>query len=360
VSPRRRWAGRIRTADELRSLSRRDAEARLRAAEAMREMRKGSSLRAAAARKHTTPLVVRNLGYELSVIKGATNMGRLLEKLRDRDSSARAELAASSLLLPEPNAEVEFEPRVAVGHRERKPDFRTRIPGAPWTYVEVTQPDRSAAHMRVDDALEQFSPILDDVTGTYAVEVFFWRQPNDEELRIVRSEVAQVAHQLGEREHALPAGLGTIYVNTAEPGRVVTDDHDRPHVPRLGRADVRDESGVTMRSIAVRMPYADGRSANVLAAEARHLPHAAPGLIMVHTAGAAGSMRSWPTIVEEELALGLYEQISAVCLFRMGAVVADAGMRRGVWLHLIHNQGANHNLPTWLTRQLSRFPPPNV
>jgi hypothetical protein len=210
----------------------------------------------------------------------------------------------------------------------------------------------------VNDALEQFSPILDDVTGTYAVEVFFWRPPDDEELRMLKSEVAELAHQPGERERPLPADLGTIYLNTAGPGMVVTDDHGRRYVPRLGRVDVRVESGVTMRSIAVRMPYADGRSAHVLAAEARQLPHGAPGLIMVHTAGAPGSMRSWPAIVEEELALGLYEQISAVCLFRMGAVVADAGMQRGVWLHLIQNQGANHELPSWLSQQLRRFPPP--
>jgi hypothetical protein len=62
-------------------------------------------------------LVVTNLGNDLSLIEGARNVGRLLEKLRDRDSSARAELAAASLLLPEPTAEIEFEPVVAVGDR---------------------------------------------------------------------------------------------------------------------------------------------------------------------------------------------------------------------------------------------------
>jgi DNA-binding CsgD family transcriptional regulator len=50
---------RVRTDAELLSQSPRDAEVRLRAAEALREMRKGSSLRAAAAREHTTPETVK-------------------------------------------------------------------------------------------------------------------------------------------------------------------------------------------------------------------------------------------------------------------------------------------------------------
>jgi hypothetical protein len=50
-----------------------------------------------------------------------------------------------------------------------------------------------------------------------------------------------------------------------------------------------------------------------------------PGLMMIQTSGAPGALKEWVPVIEGELHLGLYEQVSAVCLFGSGLYLTDAG-----------------------------------
>jgi hypothetical protein len=73
----------VRTERELRALSPPQQQARVRAASALREMRKGASLTRAAAREHTTPETVRRFFGHLLSRKGAA--GRYRATPSDRE-----------------------------------------------------------------------------------------------------------------------------------------------------------------------------------------------------------------------------------------------------------------------------------
>src|SRR5262249_23423648 len=103
-------------------------------------------------------LVVATVGQLLATLQGAGTADELIEKLRSGDASAFAELTAVHLIRSkEPNAIVELGPSAQVGDRNRKPDFRIRRGSDAWTYVEVTQPDISEAHTRVQTVLNRLA-----------------------------------------------------------------------------------------------------------------------------------------------------------------------------------------------------------
>ena len=160
---------------------------------------------------------------------------------------------------------------------------------------------------------------------------------------------------LESREITLSDDLGVIYLHAGAPGEGVIDDHGLPSVPRLGAMKAAVENGEPVRHVIVRMPYYDQRGHQFLATEASQLPKDAPGLIMIQTSAAPGALKEWGSVIEGELQLGLYEQVSAVCLFGSGLYPTDAGEDWRVTTKLIINQSASHELPPWLHTQLRHF-----
>jgi len=107
-----------------------------------REWVEATRTRNGTASRGTSPtLYVVTLARLLRALDGAANSAALIEKVRRGNLDARAELIAIYLLRSEnQQALVEVEPEIRVGGRNRKPDFRTRMPAEPWTYIEVTNP----------------------------------------------------------------------------------------------------------------------------------------------------------------------------------------------------------------------------
>ena len=114
------------------------------------------------------------------------------------------------------------------------------------------------------------------------------------------------------------------------------------------------EEGVNTRHIAVRVPYFDDRGHQFLANEAAQLPDDGPGLIVIDMTGTAGG-KEWAPVLEAELALNLYAQVSAICLVRSGIVPTDRGETSQLETDVIINPGAKHPLPLWLDEQLRRY-----
>jgi hypothetical protein len=292
------------------------------------------------------------LGQQLRALEGSSGCGALLRKLRDREPSANAELAAIWLASHDQTVELECEPEVEISRRLRKSDFRLRRDADPWSYVEVTQPNRSAAELSVRAAMTALASLIETTTGTYTAEVFFLRLPEPGELVAVRSMLEDAEARLKTGEISLPDDLGVIYLNASPPGLAVVDNHGYPTVPRLGDARVVAENGEPVRQISVRMPYFDLRGHQFLATEASQLPEDAPGLIMIQTSGAPGAIKEWLPVLEGELELDLYRQVSGVCLFQSGFY---AGESWRVSTKLILNPGAVHRLPEWLETQLRKY-----
>jgi hypothetical protein len=109
-----------------------------------------------ASRGMAPTLYIVSLGQR--ALDGVPDTARLLEKVRQGDADARAELIAIYLMRAgNPDAVVEAEPEVQVGTRNRKPDFRTQTSGEPWTYVEVTNPNTSDAQADVLSGLDRLT-----------------------------------------------------------------------------------------------------------------------------------------------------------------------------------------------------------
>jgi hypothetical protein len=80
------------------------------------------------------------------------------------------------------DVQLELEPIVTVGARERKSDFRVRVDAEPWTYVEVTRPDTSEEKARIEALSKTLCSVLADVEGEYALEVFLQREPSEPQV----------------------------------------------------------------------------------------------------------------------------------------------------------------------------------
>ncbi len=123
------------------------------------------------------------LGEQLAVLDRATGCDRLLEKLRNRELSASAELMAIHRAAGgTPDVRVGCEPKVTVGDRERRPDFRLAKGEEPWVYVEVTRPNPADAQRQLRDAMNELAGLLDTITGNYTAEVFFHRHAQVHEV----------------------------------------------------------------------------------------------------------------------------------------------------------------------------------
>ena len=130
-------------------------------------------------------LTVVALGQQLASLEDIANAQQLIDKLRSGDNSAVAELRAIHLLRSRGPTLVELEPIITVTDGHRKCDFRIQQPNQPWVYVEVTRPDTSDVQARVQMLLQSVCDRVASVKRPFALEVFFRREPCDDELGTV-------------------------------------------------------------------------------------------------------------------------------------------------------------------------------
>jgi len=293
------------------------------------------------------------LGEHLVVLEAAVGCRSVVDKLKARDSSAYAELTAMWLTHTD-GTDLECEPEVAVGARRRKPDFRLKDPEGLYTYVEVTQPNRAAAQRSLLITMQEVGALTQTMTGTYAAEFFLLRHPEPDELVILRELLEQAVEDSQPKEVPLADELGVLYVH-ANPAVAVIEDHGYPTVPRLGQASVAVENGQTVRQIVVRVPFYDHRAHQFLATEASQLPIDAPGLIVMHMSGVPSGMKEWIPLLRAEFELGLYNHVSAVCLFHGGLYPSPSGETWQAKTKLVMNDAAVHSLPAPLENRLRGF-----
>lgn len=294
----------------------------------------------------------------LESLGDAPNSDQLLAKVRAEAADARAELAAIHLLRSgRPATDLEVEPSVVVGSRNRKPDFRIRESEESWTYVEVTQASTSEAQANVSRGLEKLTKdLVRDCGGSFALEVFLKRNPTASEIDLIASQIVHGHQDMATRHEELPSGLGLLYWNIHPPGTVMFEDHGEPYTPRLGMAAAAIV-GTDHRHIAVRWPFTDQRAQAFLEAEAKQLPKEAAGLIMMQVSGAVGAMKAWRSLIEPRFQPTIHTRVSAVCLFSSGLHWREnAGEEWRAQAKLVINPYARIPLPKWITVQLERYP----
>jgi len=304
-------------------------------------------------------LTVVQMGGLLGSLEGVPDVDTLMKKLRRGERAAMAEATAIHLLRQHPSdSVVELEPTVPVaGRSDRKGDFRVRRNGEPWTYVEVSATDRNATERDVLRILERLGEPVHSMSGSFALELFFRSLPGEDEVEAILGRVRDLDGRADSLSEELPEGLGTlVYDPTGDPTDVSPRVLNEPYRPGLGRAAVVHREG-EVRSISVRLPYADNRGRKKLGKESLQVPRNDPGLVMIDTAGAPGSRQSWEPAIRGDL--HNHTRVSAVCLFRWASMPQnDLAEVVSVTGRLIVNPSARRTLPSWITERLSALAEP--
>jgi hypothetical protein len=306
-------------------------------------------------------LEIVTLGQFLAVLGDAPNAEHVLAKIRNREPDAWAELAAIYLLRSgQSEVELAIEPSVTVGMRNRKPDCAVRrLDSDDWTYVEVTQPNASNAHTEVTAGLQRLASLVTRCSRSFALEVFFKREPSNDEIDAVAARILSQHSQVDTEAVELEADLGTLYWTMGRPDALVLDTHGQPYTPRLSMAMAHSD-GNESRCIAVRWPFTDARARGFLDTEAKQLPTDAPGLIMIQTSGAIGAMKAWRSLIENSFQPTIRTRVSAVCLFSAAQRSTPEGAIWQPLTKLVINPHGRHALPTWISEQLQHFPSDEV
>ncbi len=300
-------------------------------------------------------LTAAHFGRLLSVIERVPASDALIAAVRDRNPAAIAELEGIYLLTAAtPHVRVELYPTALVAGRSKQPDFRVRLNDEPWTYVEVTRPDTSELHDKVVGLLTTLSKVCAEVPGTYAIEVFFRREPRDPEVDTLLHQLRRFCHSTGTRREEIADGLGFLCLNFSEPGRIVPADHPgEPNVPRLGMAQaIMGPEG--RRHIAVRLPFADERAETFLSSEAKQLPKDACGLIMVDMLNAIAGMKTWRPLLLRRFQPSMHTRVGGVGLFQWGMLLTPQGEATLPDTSFVSNPYAALPLPAWIPRALEQ------
>jgi hypothetical protein len=320
---------------------------------------KGSPPQTTVVRGSDPVLTVVQMGGLLASLKGIPAVDTLMKKLRRGERAAMAEATAIHVLRQHPSdSVVELEPTVPVaGRSDRKGDFRVRRNGDPWTYVEVSATDRNATEREVLRLLERLGEPVHSMSGSFALELFFRSLPGEDEVEAILGRVRDLNGRADSFSEELPEGLGTfVYDPTGDPTDVSPRVLNEPYRPGLGRAAVVHREG-EVRSISVRLPYADNRGRKKLGKESLQLPRNDPGLVMIDTAGAPGSRQSWEPAIRGDL--HNHTRVSAVCLFRWASMPQnDLAEVVSVTGRLIVNPSARRTLPSWITERFSALAEP--
>lgn len=233
-----------------------------------------------------------------------------------RDPAAESELTAIYLLRGErPDVSLEIGPTVAVGDREKRPDFRIRRGTEPWTYVEVTQLRESQPSARTRQMLGRIGRSIISIERTFIVEVILDREPLEGE----DEEIVQRSCELcvsGAEVRVRIEGLATILLR-ADAANIVEPSPEEDPVPRLALANSVLGPQAENRQIIVRVPFVDTRAEEILTAEARQLSKGESALVMVDVAGQPTAFHGWPELVARRFTPRQHTRVSGLCMFLM-------------------------------------------
>jgi hypothetical protein len=297
-------------------------------------------------------LEVVSMGGRLSVLDAVEGAEQLVRRLKQHDASAEAELTAMHLLYSRNRAaQIELEPGVVAGKSARKADFRIRVSGKVWTYIEVTRPNISEAAERIMALLDRITDLVREIKREFALEVFFRREPEEEEVEPLLVRIRQFCVN-GKAEQEEVDGLALLLLSDA-PGRIIPyQEHEKPATPRLANAKFIGGGAEPRRHIVARVPYADKRADKFLADEAAQLPTDYPGLIMVDTSREPAAFASWAPILSRRFQPNIHTRVGGLCLFAPQLLPIRDTL---VWVPRVQlhvNPHAKRALPQWMRQAL--------
>ncbi len=288
-------------------------------------------------------------GKRMASIVGTKGSDDLIRRVIGGDPDADEEATAIDLLRSShPETELEVEPGIRVGTRDRKSDFRIKKDGDPWVYVEVTRLHSSAGSIRVHQLLTRLAHAVMAVEQPFLLEVLLNREPteSEEEAFLNQARKACVA----------PTGLSvdvgdfaSVLVKAGTASVVVPSIIPNDNRPRMALSQAIVGPGQANRQIVVRIPFADERAEDILAREAKQLPKGQCGLLMVNVNMQSGAFESWGQRVPQRFTPGQHTRVAGVVLFMHAIYPTEQGLMWLPFVKLIGNPHAVIPLPTWIS-----------
>jgi hypothetical protein len=172
-------------------------------------------------------------GIRMASLMGAKGADDLIARVVAGDADASEEASAIHLLRSKQAAtDLEIEPEVRVGTRDRKPDFRIRKGEEPWVFVEVTKLHQSTASTRVQELLARVSVGVMAIERPFLIEIVLNREPDtDEEQTILVGAIAACDAASGDSVDI--SDVASILLKGGDPQVVVPSlipDDNRPRM----------------------------------------------------------------------------------------------------------------------------------
>jgi len=288
-------------------------------------------------------------GKRMQAVAGVPGADSLLERLLADDAAAGSELTAVHLLRSQrPDTEVEVGPAVTVGQRQRRPDFRIRRTLDVWTYVEVTQLNRSVASTRMQQLLQHVADQVMSILQPFLLEIVFWRAPTqaEEDEVLVQARDACLASDGHRRDIG---DVASVLVKSGDSAVIVPSILPQDDGTRMSLSKSIVGPAQPNRQIVVRVPFADERAEDILTAEAKQLPRNECGLVMVDVSAQPTAFDSWAELMLRRFTPQQHTRVAGVILFMFAIRSTDHGLAWLPHVKLISNPHAWMPLPAWIT-----------
>ena len=291
-------------------------------------------------------LCIVGMGMRLATLEAIVGAEKLVDSVRGKNRNSEAELTAIYLLRSFDRA-AQFQLFPEVGNR--KADFCVRNPTeGQWTTVEVTHPNTSKEHDRVQLVLKAVSTALAQLDQTFTLDVLFRREPTQEESENLCRHVPDFCRRQGQQRANLTQGLGTLLLNKTPLGQVRKwTFEDCGDAPIMGIAHIEIREGIH-RQVSVNVPFTDERAEDILRSEARQLPQRGVGFIMIDVGDTIGSFQDWEALFQRRFQPRQHTRVTAVCLFEAISGPTDTGYDWMLRTQLITNPYAQFKLPDWI------------
>jgi hypothetical protein len=291
---------------------------------------------------------VYQFGTRIESLRDAHGAATLLARLARNEPGAESELAAIHLLRSKPSStELEIAPEIRVGRRNRRPDFRIRRIENDWTYVEVTQLNRSEASERAQSVLDRIVSDIATINSSFLLEIVFWRDPiEDEEAALVRQ--AHEACQAADGERRDVGDLASILVKSGDANVLVPTFFPDDRQPKVALSRSLIGPGGHPRQVMARLPFTDQRAEAILTAEARQLPKDQSGLVIVDATAQPTAFESWSKLIPPRFTRKLHTRVAGLLLFGQAIMGTVSGLAWITTVRLMQNEYAAKPLAQWI------------
>jgi hypothetical protein len=304
-----------------------------------------------------TTMDVAFIGECLAAIEDLQGFKILVEKVRQNDSSALAEMEAVRMFRLMRGVEIELAPALPVGAATKKPDFRVRRADERWTYIEVTRPDVSEAAVATQKLLLRLQGVA-AVRREFSMEIFLRREPTTTEEQAILA----AATGLADAKRFETIDLPQLALITKQPfiGPIVTPLYHPGEdniCPRFGAATgvCGGDGTEPQRLVSVRMPFSDDRADAFLKSEAKQLSKYEQGLIMMDMKATRSGIKSWVALLRRRFQPNIHTRVGGVCLFAKGIEPGQTSLQLLFDFAAVENPHAVQPLPRWIFEEFHKL-----